>query len=101
MRTGGRTGLKKKGKKGIGSKSLEKKKLECYIYILKKKLYKSNWLVVSAWSNTTKVAGSNPADFCKKMIRFFFSVFSTRVPRSIPQVFIKIFFVPISHNYYI
>ncbi len=65
MRTGDRTGLKKKGKKGIGSKSLEKKKLECYIYILKKKLYK------------------------------------TRVPRSIPQVFIKIFFVPISHNYYI
>ena len=35
-------------------------------------MYKSNWLVVSAWSNTTKVAGSNPDGFCKKMFRFFF-----------------------------
>ncbi len=63
-------------------------------------MYKSNWLVVSAWSNTTKGAGSNPDSFSKKKF-LFFSVFSTRVPRSIPQAFIKIFFAPISHSYYI
>ena len=48
-----------------------KKKVEILYIHPEKKMYKSNWLVVSAWSNTTKVAGSNPDGFCKKSLVFF------------------------------
>jgi hypothetical protein len=64
------------------------------------KFYKSNWLVVSAWSYHTKVPGSNPTIFRKKYIRFFFC-FPYDGPLFDSHGFIKIFFAPISHSYYI
>ena len=64
------------------------------------KFYKSNWLVVSAWSYHTKVPGSNPTIFRKKYIRFFFC-FPYDGPLFDSHGFIKIFFAPISHGYYI
>jgi len=68
----GRTGIKKKGKRVDRWQIPWKKKVGIVYIHPEKKVVKSNWLVVSVWSNTTKVAGSNPDGFCKKFLLFFF-----------------------------
>ncbi len=65
--------LKKKGKRVI----IPWKKKVGVLYMHPEiKIYKSNWLVVSAWSYHTKVPGSNPTTFRKNYMFFF--LFSVR-----------------------